>query len=251
MREICQVCGCGDIRIISAKDKRYKCNACDSIFTLANDDERVQSPSAQNLQTPKAVYAKNIESILEVMCNFDDIESNGTAFCVSKNGYFVTNAHVLIDATAKKPRICNEIYVCKSRSNDFASAELVYIDPHVDLALLRVQGDIKPKPIQISTKPLEIGDAIVVIGNSKGEGLTLLDGIVGDTGRKYKSTPAFVFNALVTHGCSGAPVFNLSGEVCGVTVGGAIDAAGLNYAISVASLREFISTASSTKSLAI
>ena len=75
--------------------------------------------------------------------------------------------------------------------------------------------------------------------------------MVGDINRKFKSTTAFLFNALVTHGCSGGPVFNDKGEVCGVTVGGANIAAGMNFALPVTIVLDFIKRARAEKDLSV
>ena len=251
MQEICPICGSCDIVIQNAVDKRFKCRSCDSVFVLKESTPAPAplAPATKSALSPKEIYNRNINSILETTCNFGDIDSSGTAFCVSKKGFFVTNAHVLIGDVQGKKTLADSVYVCKSRSTDFISAEIVYMDAQNDLALLKVNELTAFSPLSFSLKPAEVGDEIVVIGNSKGEGLVLLNGIVGDVARTYGRTHAFVFNALVTHGCSGAPVLNGAGEVCGVTVGGTNDAAGMNYAISLDALQSFLSSARAAKSV--
>ncbi len=199
----------------------------------------------------KDVYNRNIESILEVTATFEDADSCGTGFCISNRGYWITNAHVLIGIKNKKPVLCNEVYVCRSRSDRFTEAKVVYMEAGNDLALLHVSSEERYCPVLFAKKDVEIGDKLFAIGNSRGDGLNLLDGIVGDVNRKFKTTPAFLFNALVTHGCSGGPVFNDKGEVCGITVGGATDAPGMNFAIPISSLREFLERAEREKCLKI
>ena len=79
----------------------------------------------------------------------------------------------------------------------------------------------------------------------------MLDGIVGDANRPFRSTKAFLFNALVTHGCSGGPVFNDRAEICGITVGGVENSAGMNYAIPISTIKSFILKAKTEKGLSI
>lgn len=68
----------------------------------------------------------------------------------------------------------------------------------------------------------------------------MADGIIGDTDREYKGRKAFLFTALVTNGCSGGPIFNNEGKVCGVTVSNIETTAGMNLAITLDTLKEAI-----------
>lgn len=260
MQEICPICGSKEIRLINLTAKKYRCLSCDEIFTLEEKPvikevihtvvEKQVERVASDTFSAKDIYNKNIDSIMEVTATFGDDESHGTGFYISSNGYMITNAHVVINVKNGKPVLCDSVNVCKSRSPDFYEAEIVYLDAKNDLALLKVSID-RQKFVSFAKSDVEVGDRVFAIGNSLGDGLNLLDGIVGDVNRKFKSTKAFLFNALVTHGCSGGPVFNDKGEVCGVTVGGANVAAGMNFALPVSIVLEFVTKAKSEKGLFI
>lgn len=259
MQEICPICGSKEIKILDNTTKKYKCLSCDETFTFEEKPvikevihtvvEKQVEKVVRETFSAKDIYNKNIESIMEVTATFGDDESHGTGFYISQNGYLITNAHVIIDIKNKKPVLCESVAVCKSRSTDFSDAEIVYLDAKNDLGLLKVSDSVIHKAVVFAKNDVEVGDKIFAIGNSLGVGLNLLDGIVGDVNRKFKSTKAFLFNALVTHGCSGGPVFNDKGEVCGVTAGGANLAAGMNYALPISTLAEFISKAKKEKEL--
>lgn len=259
MWEICPICGSRDVKTVDKTTKKYKCASCDATFTLEEKPAvkevirtvvKKQIEKGADAFSAKDVYIKNIDCIVEVAATFGVNESYGTGFYISADGYLITNAHVVINIKNKKPVLCDGVSVCKSRSTDFLNAEIVYLDAQNDLALLKVSAE-KRKSVSFSKKDVEVGDKVFAIGNSLGDGLNLLDGIVGDLNRNFKSTKAFLFNALVTHGCSGGPVFNDKGEVCGVTVGGSREVAGFNYAIPVSTLTAFILRAKKEKSLTI
>lgn len=260
MQEICPICGSKNLRSINLTAKKYRCLSCDEVFTLEEKPvikevirtvvEKQVEKAKNDTFSAKDIYNKNIESIMEVAASFGDDESHGTGFYISSNGYMITNAHVVINVKNGKPVLCDGVSVCKSRSTDFYDAEIIYLDAKNDLALLKVSTD-KQKFVSFSKNDVEVGDRVFAIGNSLGIGLNLLDGIVGDVDRKFKSAKAFLFNALVTHGCSGGPVFNDKGEVCGVTVGGVNDSAGMNYALPVSTVLDFISRAKTEKELNI
>ena len=261
MQEICPICGSKNIRLINLTAKKYRCLSCDEIFTLEEKPvikevihtvvEKQVERVASDTFSAKDIYNKNIESIMEVTATFGEDETSGTGFFVSTNGYMITNAHVVINIKNGKPVLCEEVSVCKSRSTDFSDAEIVYLDAKNDLALLKVLENNKYNCVSFAKKNVEIGDKIFAIGNSLGDGLNLLDGMVGDVNRKFKATTAFLFNALVTHGCSGGPVFNDKGEVCGVTVGGANIAAGMNFALPLSTVLAFIERAKKDEELSI
>lgn len=260
MQEICPICGGKEIKLLDNATKKYKCLSCDETFRLEEKpvikevihtvvEKQVEKVVSETFSA-KDIYNKNIESIMEVTATFGDDESHGTGFYISSNGYMITNAHVVIGVKDGKPVLCESVNVCKSRSTDFYDAEIVYLDAKNDLALLKVSVNGQ-KFISFAKNDVEVGDRIFAIGNSLGDGLNLLDGIVGDVNRKFKSTKAFLFNALVTHGCSGGPVFNDKGEVCGVTVGGANVAAGMNFALPITTVLDFIERAKTDKELSI
>ena len=252
MQEKCPVCGSQNLKVIDKATKKYKCMSCDELFTLEEKPvvkEVVKEQPSDSFYSAKQVYDENIESIVEVNCAFDSVYSSGTGFYISDKGYVITNAHVIIGVVDKKAILCDAVSVCKSHSTEYFDAEVVFIDPKNDLALLKVDIENIVKAVKLSGKDVAVGEKVFTIGNSKGEGLLIVDGIVGDRNRKFKETPVFIFNALVTHGCSGGPVFNDQGEVCGVTVGGVKEAAGMNYAIPLSVLKDFINRAKEEKEI--
>lgn len=247
MQEICPICGSKELKVLDKVEKKFKCLSCDETFNLTphviKTVERVVTKVKENDSrelTAKEIYNLNIDSIVEVSCIFGDESASGTGFYVSTDGYLITNAHVVIDINGKNSKLCESVYVSKSRSTDYLEADVVYLDAKDDLALLKVKDKIDCQPVKFA-KTLDIGEKLTVIGNSEGQGLLVLDGIVGDVNREYKNTKAFIFNALVTHGCSGGPIFNSRGELCGVTVGGSKTNAGMNYGILVEKVEELIS----------
>lgn len=238
MQEICPVCGSKELKNIDTN--KYKCLACDEVFNL-------QGVSAQEL-IAKDIYNQNIDSIVEVSCVFGDEDSSGTGFYISNKGFLITNAHVVVNNDGKELKLCENAYVCKSKSTEYFEAEIIYLDAKKDLALLKVNNKLNFKPVKIE-KDVEVGDKVIVIGNSEGQGLLLLDGLVGDVNRKYKEADAFIYNSFVANGCSGGPIFNIKGELCGVVAASSRKTQGLNYGITIKSLKEFIIKAIKDKNL--
>lgn len=259
MKEICPVCGSKTIVCVDKQSQKYRCRSCDEVFTLSESpkiiervvEKIVEKPQGKNELTPADIYKAAIDSVFELSCEFDDSSCGGTGFYISSDGYSITNCHVVIDCKPSgKYVLCDEVYSCKSKAVDYNQLQIVYIDPKNDLALLK--DDVKTvKALRLADSTPEIGERVAAIGNSKGEGLSIVDGIVSDNERDFNGHSAFLFSALVANGCSGGPVFNERGEVCGVTVGGRDDAEGMKYAIPVETLRDFIKAAETEKGINI
>jgi len=134
----------------------------------------------------------------------------GTGFILSKQGYIVTNNHVVKDA--------DEIVVTLSDGKEL-EAELIGTDPKLDLALLKIDSKgLKPVKLGNSDK-LRVGDWVVAIGNPFGLEQTVTAGIVSAKGRVIGSGPYDDFiqtDAAINPGNSGGPLFNIHGEVVGI-----------------------------------
>ena len=156
----------------------------------------------------------------------------GTGFIIDKEGYILTNNHVVEKADEIKVRLDNE--------KEF-SATVVGLDPKTDLALIKIKPgntSIVPLPLGNSDK-LEVGDWVVAIGNPFGLGNTVTAGIVSAKYRHIGSGPYDNFiqtDASINPGNSGGPLVNISGEVVGINsaifsqTGGSI---GIGFAIPI------------------
>lgn len=141
-----------------------------------------------------------------------DINAMGSGFIVdSKNGYIVTNNHVIRDA--------DEIKVIL-HDNTSLDATLVGADEKTDIAVLKV----KPSENLAATTwgdsdKSRVGSWILAIGNPFGLGGTVTAGIISARARDINAGPYDDFiqtDASINRGNSGGPMFNTSGEVIGV-----------------------------------
>jgi serine protease Do len=135
----------------------------------------------------------------------------GSGFIISNDGYIVTNNHVVEDAATIKITLSNDkVY----------DAEVVGLDPRMDLALLKIDSKEKFPFITFgNSKESRVGEWVVAIGNPFGLGGTVTAGIISALGRNIGSGPYDKFiqtDAPINKGNSGGPLFNMSGEVIGV-----------------------------------
>ena len=174
-----------------------------------------------NGMTAAQVYAKNVRSVVLIEATVTSSiygqttsgVSTGSGFILSEDGYVVTNFHVVEGASSVKVVLYDE----KSHA-----AELVGYDKTNDLAVLKVDAqDLDPVELG-SSDGLIVGDQVVAIGNPLGElTATLTVGYVSAKERTI-DTDGTVINmiqtdAAINSGNSGGPLFNMKGQVVGIT----------------------------------
>ena len=113
----------------------------------------------------------------------------------------------------------------------------------MDMALLKTEPNDSMTSISLADQEAIPGEPVSVIGNSKGEGLCIVEGIVSDVHRKVGSIDTIMISAPVTTGNSGGPVFNAEGKLLGVIKSGHPDINSMNYVIPVKMIRDFLETA--------
>lgn len=137
--------------------------------------------------------------------------SPGSGFIIDQDGYILTSAHVVADA--------DEVKVGLTDAREF-TASLVGIDPRTDIALLKISAGNLPVVSIGDPSKLQIGEWVVAIGTPFGFTNTVTQGIVSAKGRALpgdKIIPFIQTDAAINPGSSGGPLFNLNGEVVGIS----------------------------------
>lgn len=177
--------------------------------------------SADGGLTPAQVYAKNVDSVVlisnKVTTKYNGQVNTGIAtgsgFILTDDGYVVTNYHVVEGG--------GELSVTTYAGDEYA-AELIGYDATNDVALLKVEAAGLQEVTLGSSNALIVGDQVVAIGNPLGElTSTLTVGYISAKERDV-TTEGFAINMLQTDaainsGNSGGPLFNMRGEVVGIT----------------------------------
>lgn len=136
----------------------------------------------------------------------------GSGFIISKDGYILTNNHVVEDA--------DDITVSLSDGREF-KAELIGADPQSDVALIRIQdsGNLPTLPLG-NSGDLQVGEWVIAIGNPFGLDQTVTVGVVSATGRSKVGINEYEnfiqTDAAINPGNSGGPLLNINGEVVGI-----------------------------------
>ncbi|MCV2403919.1 DegQ family serine endoprotease [Marinomonas sp. C2222] len=136
--------------------------------------------------------------------------SRGSGFVISKDGYVLTNHHVIEGADI--------IHVRLSDRREYI-AELVGTDARTDLALLKIEAEGLPTVKMGDSDKLKPGQWVLAIGSPFGFDYTVTAGIVSAIGRNLPSdsyVPFIQTDVAINPGNSGGPLFNLDGEVIGI-----------------------------------
>jgi serine protease Do len=155
-------------------------------------------------------------------------KSLGSGLLISKDGYIVTNNHVVAKA--------DKIKVKLSSGKEY-DAEVKGKDPNTDLALIKIKtdGDLPFVKFGDSDK-LRVGDWVFAIGNPFGLDHTVTAGIVSAKGRVIGAGPYDNFiqtDTSINPGNSGGPLFNLEGEVIGINTAIVAQGQGIGFAVPI------------------
>lgn len=136
--------------------------------------------------------------------------SLGSGTLVSKDGYIVTNAHVVENS--------DKILVKLSDKRVF-NAKVIGVDKGTDLALLKINAKNLPFVQLADSKNVKVGEWVLAIGSPFGFEYSATQGIVSGIGRsigRERYVPFIQTDAAVNPGNSGGPLFNLKGQVIGI-----------------------------------
>jgi S1-C subfamily serine protease len=163
-------------------------------------------------------------------------QATGSGFVTDDDGHILTNAHVVEGASKIEVKFSGDRTV---------DARLLGSDSSTDVALLKVRAskDLKPLALGDSSK-LEVGDAVVAIGNPFGLDRTVTTGIVSALQRKLEAPNGFTIDnviqtdAAINPGNSGGPLLDSIGRVIGInsqiaTGGGGGGSIGIGFAVPI------------------
>lgn len=140
-------------------------------------------------------------------------EQSGSGFIVDRNGYILTNNHVVDRMDRIRVRLHGD-------STDYR-ARLIGTDVETDLAVIKIDPRTALTPVTIANSDsVQVGDWTVAIGSPFGLEASVTAGIVSATGRDLDGAQAFQrfiqTDAAINPGNSGGPLLNIKGEVIGV-----------------------------------
>ncbi len=200
-----------------AKDEEVPESQRDEDVIYNVPDITTEKKSGEELSLNE-IYKKVKDSVVAILIsmeNGEEAEFSGSGFIISKDGYIISNHHVIENAKTVK--------VILSDGITEYSAKIVGSDAQSDLAVLKVDAaSLTPAELGDSNE-LEVGETVAAIGNPYGMELfsTMHNGIVSALNRNLEIGGTYMTliqtNALINPGNSGGPLVNAYGQVVGIT----------------------------------
>jgi serine protease Do len=166
----------------------------------------------------------------------------GSGFFINEDGFLITNFHV----TEGETQITVEVFQQKNgelERQTYKQVKIVALNKFGDLALLKVEDKDAPKFARVSlgdSDTLAVGERVFAIGSPMGLERSVTEGIVSTKTRQLQGDLYLQTTAQINPGNSGGPLFNLRGEVVGVTNMKITSGEGLGFAIPVESVIFFL-----------
>jgi serine protease Do len=157
----------------------------------------------------------------------------GSGFVMNREGYILTNNHVVEDA--------DQIKVKLSNGKEY-EGKVIGRDSKTDLALVKIKGGSDLNPLKLgNSDDLKVGSWVVAVGSPFGLEQTVTAGIVSAKGRVIGSGPYDNFiqtDASINPGNSGGPLINMKGEVVGINTAIIASGQGIGFAIPINMAKE-------------
>jgi serine protease Do len=166
----------------------------------------------------------------------------GSGFILDEDGFLMTNFHVIEGET----QISVEVYHQTGSELErkvYKQVRIVAINKFADLALLRIEDKDAPKFEHIAlgdSDTMSVGERVFAIGSPLGLERTVTEGILSTKTREFQGDLYLQTTAQINPGNSGGPLFNLAGEVIGVTNMKITFGEGLGFAIPISVVRYFL-----------
>ena len=193
------------------------------------------TPSVVNISTVSR--KKLVQPFFEANPFFEDFfgapqtrrdKSLGSGFLISKDGFIVTNDHVVRDAESIQVKLSNDkVY----------EARVIGGDQKTDIAVIKIDAADLPAAVLGDSDKLEVGQWAVAIGNPFGLDRTMTVGVISATGRSNMGIETYEnfiqTDASINPGNSGGPLLNVYGEVIGINTAIVAAGQGIGFAIPV------------------
>jgi S1-C subfamily serine protease len=184
--------------------------------------------------TPQQIYSSLSSGVVMVVSDFGGSTTSpfgqtqsgqalGTGFVVDKQGYILTNAHV-VEESGQRASNVTVVFNKGGSETQRVKGQLVGVDTGSDVAVIKVDPSsltLNPLPLGNSDK-IVVGESVVAIGNPLGYDFSITSGIVSATGRSLQAPNGQTIpngiqtDAAINQGNSGGPLIDSSGRVIGI-----------------------------------
>jgi serine protease Do len=189
----------------------------------------------------KTTTEQNVARFGEAVVMISSPAGSGSGFLINPDGHLITNYHVI----ARETLITTTVF--QRTDNGFEpkkydKVRIIAFNPFVDLALLKIEDAGREFPFVYlgDMSRVAVGETVFTIGNPLRLTRSVSQGIVSTTNRDFEGQLYIQTTTNIAPGNSGGPLFNLAGEVIGVTSMGYLFYGGLNFAVPVDTVKRFL-----------
>lgn len=248
---LCLIAGFGGTRIYEQWQRQNNTASVTPRPTVGNDGNKVVTQNEQDISSVVSKVSPSVVSVLTTQPSTTPYygasqqDGAGTGIIIGKDGYIITNKHVIDGATT--------VGVVLADGTTYENVQVVGTDPLNDVAFLKVAGvsNLPTAELGDSTS-VRVGQSVIAIGNSLGQYQnTVTSGIISGTGRPVSAqggtgsavenlTDLIQTDAAINPGNSGGPLLNLKGQVIGINTAVAQNAQGIGFSIPIGSTKGLI-----------
>jgi len=183
-----------------------------------------------------------VKQIGEAVVEVRTPEGLGSGFFINSDGYLITNFHVIEGETEISVEVYHQLDGQLDRET-YKQVKIIAINKFHDLALLHIEDKDAPKFKSVTlgnSDAMSVGDGVFAIGSPLGLERTVTQGILSTKTRQLEGELYLQTSTQINPGNSGGPLFNLAGEVVGVTNMKITFGEGLGFAIPVELVKSFL-----------
>lgn len=201
----------------------------------------------------QSIFTDCIDNVVELKAETDEIgESFGTAILISKEGTFITNAHIITYNSLGTTILFDKLNIRFAHEEEYRNVECIKYDTEKDLAVLKLSNaEIEELiPIKLGdSEAIHSGDTIYAVGNSSNYGIGISAGIISvplvNITLDEIARSVIQADITITSGNSGGALVNENGELIGITTFRVKDfngnvVYGIAYSIPVNQIKKFI-----------
>lgn len=169
------------------------------------------------------VYTQCLNNVVEVKAVSESVgESFGTGIILSSDGTLATNAHVVTYTRLGATNEFDNYYIRFSFEDEYRVVSLEKYDTALDLAVLKLSGDINLTPISMGkSDSLKAGDKVYAVGNAANYGIGIFEGIISipllNIELDGNIRNVIQCDLTIAQGNSGGALLNEKGELIGIT----------------------------------
>jgi serine protease Do len=198
--------------------------------------------SANGKAMPEKSVRELVNQLGEAVVQVRTPSGLGSGFIINQDGFLMTNFHVIEGET----QISVAVYHMQDGQLEpkvYKQVRIVAINKFEDMALLKIDDKDAPKFKYVllgSADSLSVGESVFAIGSPLGLERTVTEGILSTKTREFEGELYLQTTAQINPGNSGGPLFNMAGEVVGITNMKITFGEGLGFAIPIENVKYFL-----------